>query len=889
MTPPKSAPEGTAVRSAAPWHGMTVEAVEQQLQTTLAGGLSGEEASLRRARHGPNSIREAQLKSPWRILAAQFADFMILVLLSAAVIAGFLGEPADTVAIVAIVMLNAAIGFVQEYRAENAMAALRKMAAQQARVVRNGEPVTIPAAELVPGDIVLLEAGNVVPADLRVAEAAQLRVGEAALTGESQPAEKQSRPVNPDPRSALGDRTSMAYKGTIVHYGRGRGIVVATGIETELGRIAEMLDERSDVKTPLQQRLAYFGKYLALAALGICGVIFAAGLLRGEPLVRMFLTSVSLAVAAIPEALPAVVTITLALGARRMLRLHALVRRLPAVETLGSVTYICSDKTGTLTENRMRATVVCLAGQLYTLPAKTGKSELWTTFFTALAVSNDAHRNVGGEVTGDPTEVALLEAALAAGFDKTALASSWPRVAEYPFDSERKRMTTLHESPDGIVAFVKGAPEAVLERCQNVDRPAVEAAAEKMAADGLRVLAVAYRPWSGWDPDAGVDATEDALTFLGLAGLIDPPRAEVLDAVRVCRQAGIVPVMITGDHPATALAVARHLGIVSHSSSDDERAITGPELAAMPQPELEEQVNRTRVYARVDPAQKLRIVEALQKQGQFVAMTGDGVNDAPALQRSDIGVAMGRSGTDVAREAADLVLLDDNFSTIVAAVREGRHIFENIRKFVKFIMASNAAEIWTLFLAPFLGLPVPLLPIHILWTNLVTDGLPGLALAVEPEERSLMDRPPRPPSESLFARGLWQHVVWVGLMIGGLSIFSQAFAIRSDWAHWQTIVFTVLTISQMAHVMAVRSDTEPLWRLGVFSNLPLLGAVALTVGLQMAVIYLPPFQRVFKTAALSASELLFTLALCSLVLVAVEIEKWMTRRGWIYSVRSNTA
>ena len=395
-----------------------------------------------------------------------------------------------------------------------------------------------------------------------------------------------------------------------------------------------------------------------------------------------------------------------------------------------------------------------------------------------------------------------------------------------------------------------------------------------MAADGLRVLALAYRPQSGWDGDAGADATENSLTFLGLAGLIDPPRAEALEAVRICQQAGIVPVMITGDHPATALAIARRLEI----ASGDAKVITGPELAAMPERELEEQVKRARVYARVDPAQKLRIVEALQKQGEFVAMTGDGVNDAPALQRSDIGVAMGRSGTDVAREAADLVLLDDNFATIVAAVKEGRHIFENIRKFVKFIMASNAAEIWTLFLAPFLGLPVPLLPIHILWTNLVTDGLPGLALAVEPAERSLMDRPPRPPTESLFARGLWQHVVWVGLLIGGLSIFSQAYAIRSGSTHWQTIVFTVLTVSQMANVMAVRSDTQSLWRLGLFSNLPLLGAVTLTVGLQMAVIYWPPFQRVFKTAALSARELIFTLGLCSLVLVAVEIEKWFARR-----------
>ncbi len=882
MSLPKPAGKAHAA-SAVPWHGMTAEAVIQQLHTSLESGLSGEEVSLRRIQHGPNSIREAKPKRPWRIFAAQFADFMIVVLLAAAVIAGFLGEPADTVAIVAIVVLNAVIGFVQEYRAEHALAALRKMAAHQAHALRNRELVTVPSADLVPGDIVFLEAGNMVPADLRVAEDALLRIGEAALTGESHPVEKHTRPVDADPQLALGDRACMAYKGTIVQYGRGRGIVVATGMQTELGRIAEMISERSEVKTPLQRRLAHFGRYLALAALAICAVIFAAGVERGEPLVRMFLTSVSLAVAAIPEALPAVVTITLALGARRMLRLHALVRRLPAVETLGSVTYICSDKTGTLTENKMRMTAAYLAGRHIAIPAEATPSELRTTFFTALAVSNDAHRDAQGEVTGDPTEVALLEAALTAGFDKTALLSALPRIAEFPFDSERKRMTTLHKSPTGIVTFVKGAPEAVLERCHtalgpegaiSLDRVRAAAAAEHMAADGLRVLAFAYRRQSGWDGEAGADATENALTFLGLAGLIDPPRAEVLDAVRVCQQAGIVPVIITGDHPATALAIARRLEI----ASGDARVITGPELAAMPERELEEQVKRTRVYARVDPAQKLRIVEALQKQGEFVAMTGDGVNDAPALQRSDIGVAMGKSGTDVAREAADLVLLDDNFATIVAAVKEGRHIFENIRKFVKFIMASNAAEIWTLFLAPFLGLPVPLLPIHILWTNLVTDGLPGLALAVEPAERCLMDRPPRPPSESLFARGLSQHVVWVGLMIAGLSIFSQAYAIRSGSAHWQTIVFTVLTVSQMANVMAVRSETESLWSLGLFSNLPLLGAVTLTIGLQMAVIYCAPFQRVFKTAALSLNELVFTLALCSLVLVAVEIEKWLARR-----------
>jgi Ca2+-transporting ATPase len=659
-------------------------------------------------------------------------------------------------------------------------------------------------------------------------------------------------------------------------------------MQTELGRIAELLEQRVEVKTPLQKRLAHFGKYLALAALAICALVFAIGLQRGEPALRMFLTSVSLAVAAIPEALPAVVTITLAVGARRMLKVRALVRRLPAVETLGSVTYICSDKTGTLTENKMRLMSTYAAGaQVTTWVGKRG--EPWETLFTALALSNDASRDSRGDAAGDPTEVALLEAALEAGYDKAVLERSLPRVAEYAFDPERRRMTTIHLSSTGALAFTKGAPEAVLGRSRialdasgevPLDRAAITTAAQGMASQGLRVLAVAYRRMTDSREGLSAESSEESLTFLGLVGLMDPSRAEAGEAVRICKEAGIVPVMITGDHPATALAVAERLGIVERGGV----AISGPELEALSPGQLEDRVNRVRVYARVNPLQKLRIVEALQKRGEFVAMTGDGVNDAPALQRADIGVAMGRSGTDVAREAADLVLLDDNFATIVAAVREGRHIFDNIRKFVKFILASNSAEIWTIFLAPLLGLPVPLLPVHILWINLVTDGLPGLALATEPEDRSVMQRPPRPPRESLFARGLWQHVLWVGLLIAGLSIFSQAHALRTGSLHWQTQVFTVLTLSQMANVLAVRSETESLWRIGMLSNLPLLGAVILTVGLQMAAVYLPAFQRIFKTAALTAGELGLTLLLSSLVLFAVEFEKWLARRRWVCRV-----
>jgi len=865
---------------------MEVADVEQRLETSLETGLSSREAATRQARFGPNTLREAKPRSSWLILGAQFADVMIIVLLVAAIVAGLLGEPEDTAAILAIVILNAIIGFVQEYRAQRALALLRQLSAHRARVIRDGKVGSIPTMELVPGDIVIIEAGNSIPADLRVGEAIQLRIDEAMLTGESVPVEKHLGPVDSNQHLVLGDRKSMAFKGTTVSYGRGRGIVVATGMGTELGQIAELLEKRVEVKTPLQRRLAQLGRYLAIAALAICAVIFVVGVQRGEPVVRMFLTAVSLAVAAIPEALPAVVTITLALGARKMLRARTLVRRLPAVETLGSVTYVCSDKTGTLTENKMRLTSVYAAGAR-TASIENHGGEPWNMLYTALALSNDAARDSQGKTTGDPTEVALLEAAAAAGFDKLNLVGRLPRAREFAFDSNRKRMTTVHRFTDGFLLFAKGAPEAILSRCvatlgpegeQPINAAKIASVADQMASEGLRVLAVAYRKLKQVDSNLTETSAESSLILLGLVGLIDPPRAEAREAVRICQHAGITPVMITRDHPATARAIAGSLGI----ATPEAQVVNGADLARMTPEELDSHVQRVRVYARVDPAQKVRIVEALQKRGEFVAMTGDGVNDAPALKLADIGVAMGRGGTDVARDAADLVLLDDNFATIVAAVKEGRHIFDNIRKFVKFILASNSAEVWTIFLAPLLGLPVPLLPIHILWTNLVTDGLPGLALAVEPAEANVMTRPPRPPKESLFAHGLWQQMIWVGLMIAGLSLSSQAYAIRVGSEHWQTIVFSVLTLSQMANVMAVRSETESLFRIGLFSNLPLLGAVLVTVGLQMLVIYLPAFQKIFKTAALSATELVFILLLCSLVFFAVEFEKWMVRRGWLY-------
>jgi Ca2+-transporting ATPase len=871
-----------------PWHTLSPEDTAVRLESHLHTGLDPAEAQRRLTLHGRNAIEETRRRAPWRMLLDQFTDFMILVLIAAAIVSGMIGDPPDAIAIVVIVLINGVIGFVQEYRAERAVAALKLLAAPSATVRRGGQVQTVVASDLVAGDVVLLQAGSIVPADLRLVETAQFKVEEAALTGESVPIDKRVTALS-QADLPLGDRLNMAYKGTVASYGRAIGVVVATGMQTELGKIATLLSRAAEPQTPLQKRLTEFGRRLALAAIAVCVVVFAVGLLRGERLVLMFLTAVSLAVAAIPEALPAVVTVSLAFGARRMVKQHALVRRLPAVETLGSVTYVCSDKTGTLTQNKMRAEQLYGDDRVIQLPGGIDDvvAEPWHTLLTALALSNDATRNDRDEILGDPTEVALYVAAAEAGCDKVTLASTAPRLAEVPFDSERKCMTTLHRHPEGVVAFTKGAPERVIERCDRVLRhggpAAIEArrilaCAEQMAGRGLRVLAVAYRLWPEIPADLSPAGVERGLVLAGLVGLMDPPREEAAGAVALCKTAGITPVMITGDHPATARAIASRLGIID----DDGAVMSGQELARLPLEEFEDRVRHVRVYARVAPEQKIKIIKALQDKGEFVAMTGDGVNDAPALKRADIGVAMGVTGTDVAREAAHMILLDDNFATIVAAVRAGRRIFDNIRKFIKYAMTGNSGEIWTIFLAPFLGLPIPLLPIHILWINLVTDGLPGLALAAEPEERGIMQRPPRPPCESLFAHGMWQHIVWVGLLMGGVSLLTQAWAYRTGSEHWQTMVFTVLTLSQMGHVLAIRSERESLFRQGVWSNLPLLGAVVLTFVLQLGTIYLPLARPIFRTERLSASELALALALSAVVFIAVEMEKWMIRRGWLY-------
>jgi Ca2+-transporting ATPase len=912
---------------AAPWYRQEAAAVLTSLQADAVAGLTAAEAARRLAEYGPNTLTEQGRISPWRILWEQFTGIMVVILIIAAVFSLFLGDYQDTLVILAIVVLNALLGFQQEYRAEQALATLKKLAVPQVRARRDGQVCEIPAAELVPGDLVLLEAGNLVPADGRVLESANLRVQEATLTGESEPVEKDAH-ARPGADLPLGDRHNMVYLGTLATYGRGQIVVTGTGMQTELGRIAALLQTTDRLPTPLQQRLAQLGRGLAAAALALVAVMIGLGLLRGEDWQLLVLTAMSVAVAAVPEGLPAVVTIALALGAQRMLARQALIRKLPAVETLGSVTVICSDKTGTLTENRMTVTVLDVAGQRVDLstpleedaptlepdsrqPGRLREQPDLAWLLAGGALCNDAvlqpRPATPGEyqAVGDPTEGALVVVAARLGLDKTALDAAFPRVAECPFDSARKRMTTLHRLPAAIppalgslagppdrawppapyLAVTKGAVDGLLAVASHVWvagqatrltpewRERITAANAGLAGRGMRILGVAFRPLAALPDVAEAGCVERDLIFVGLVGMIDPVRPEVYRAVATCRRAGIRPVMITGDHPLTARAIAQDLGIGA-----GDQVLTGPDLDRLTEPELAGQVARVAIYARVSPEHKLRIVQALQRQAQIVAMTGDGVNDAPALKQADIGVAMGITGTDVAKEAADMVLLDDNFATIVAAVEEGRVIYDNIRKFIQYILAGNIGELWVMLLAPVIGMPLPLLPLQILWINLVTDGLPALALGLEPAERSTMERPPHRPNESIFARGLGLRVLGLGLLTGAASLGVGFGYWATGQAGWQTMVFTTLTLAQMALALTLRSDRDSLFRVGLLKNKPLLGAVALTVALQLALIYLPFLQGIFHTTPLAAGDLLLSLGLSALVLAVVEGEKWLRRR-----------
>lgn len=851
------------------WYLSDINDVFKELNTHREG-LSSAEAQARLQKHGANELEGTSGKSIWKLIISQFTDVMILILLAAAAVSVLIGEASDALVILIIVVLNAIIGFVQEYRAEKAIEALRNMSAPQAVVRRGGTEARVEALELVPGDVVLLEAGNLVPADLRLYEVSSLKVEEASLTGESEAVEKQNAPLTEEDLP-LGDRVNMAYRGTIVKDGRAEGVVVATGMQTEMGRIAQLLQE-SDSQTPLQKRLAKFGKQLSVVVLVICALLYGVGLLRGEDPLRMLLTSISLAVAAIPEALPAVVTIALALGAKRMVKQSALIRQLPAVETLGSVSYICSDKTGTITQNQMTV-VETWQPDTVQVPDREelSREEL---LLLCISLNHDVKQDEQGEYLGDPTEVAMVDFVKQEERYREDWNQKYPRVNEIPFNSDRKRMTTIHQFGPKYLVVTKGASEAMDDVSVDDAGPILKQA-EVLAQDGMRVISYGYKVLDEVPAALNQDHIESELHFVGLVAMIDPPREEVKEAIAECFGAGITPVMITGDHPATARAIASQVGILR---SDRDLVVTGRELGRMPQPEFEEKVESIKVYARVSPEQKLQIVTALQKKEHFVSMTGDGVNDAPALKKANIGVAMGITGTDVTKEASHMILLDDNFATILKAVREGRRIFDNIRKFIKYTLTSNAGEIWTIFMAPVLGLPIPLLPIHILWINLVTDGLPGLAMAAEPVEKNTMQRPPQKSSEGIFNRSLSVHIGWVGLLMGALCLGTQVWSMNMDNPKWQTMVFTVLSLSQMGHALAIRSDYVSLFRQGLMSNKQLTAAVLFTLLLQLAVIYVPFLQDMFHTQALTWGELGICLAISSIIFLAVEVEKWVKRR-----------
>ena len=857
------------------WHLLPLSEITHLLQTTPRGLDEVTSKELLRE-NGKNEIEDTKKKSIVKMMLSQLSDFMILILIAAAIISGIIGDLTDTIIILAIIIINAIVGFIQEYRAEKAMQALKKMVANHARIMREGKMITIPASDLVPGDVVVLEAGNVIPADIRFFETHQIKVDESALTGESNNVEKNTEEL-PEGNYALGDQTNMGYKGTSITNGRALGYVVATGMHTELGHIAKMI-QTDETTTPLQKRLAAFGKRLSIVILIICTVIFFIGWLRGESAMTMLITSISLAVAAIPEALPALVTIALAFGAKKLAKNNALIRKLPAVETLGSVTYICSDKTGTLTLNKMTVQEIFETSDTKHNDAFEEKNRL----LHAIALNNDVSKGENGKWIGDSTEVALVQYAFDKNLNRADLEIAFPRIAELPFNSKRKCMTTLHQIQNAdaeILVITKGAVDVLFHKLNAEQQsliPELERKVNEMAEKGYRVLGYAMKTLSSLPENLNPETIETELTLIGFVGMIDPPREEAKQAVSECKEAGIIPVMITGDHKLTAKAIAEKLGIIS---SEEDLVLTGSELYALTQIEFVKIVENVRVYARVNPEQKLRIINALQSKNNFVAMTGDGVNDAPALKNADIGIAMGINGTEVSKEASHLILLDDNFATIVVAVKHGRKIFDNILKFIKYIMTGNSGEIWAIFLAPFFGLPIPLLAIHILWINLVTDGLPGLALASEPSEINIMKRLPRNPIESIFSNGMAIHILWVGFLMGVVTIGMQAYAIHVANSHWQTMAFTVLCFSQLGHVMVIRSGQDSIFKIGFFSNKPMIGALLITVSLQLMIVYTPFFNDIFKTQPLTLYELLITLAVSSVVFWAVEIEKWIKNRN----------
>lgn len=847
-------------------HNADAQTICGALNTSADSGLSQKEAQLRLDQHGPNKLAEKKRKPLLARFFDQFKDVMILILLAAAAVSFIVAvnghDPSEffePLLIVLIVVLNAVMGMVQESKAEAALEALENMSAPHARVLREGKELSIDAWRLVPGDIILLEAGDYVPADARLIQSASLQCEESALTGESVPVQKNANEVVPED-APLGDRINQVYSGCSVTYGRGKAVVTQTGMNTQMGRIANLIRGEKDARTPLQMKLASMGKALGFVALGACAVIFIIGLIDGMPVLDIFMTSVSLAVSAIPEGLPAIVTIVLSLGVTRMAKRNAIIRRLPAVETLGSATVICSDKTGTLTQNRMTVTRLT--------PFNVAENELLR--LSTLCCDGTVSIENGREThLGDPTETAIVMAALKAGITKEELNRLYPRAAEVPFDSERKRMSVAVKDGDGYTVVVKGGVDTVLPCC--VDAPEnAQLEAEGMSRDALRVLAVAVKRVSQVSEEPAPEELESGLTFIGLIGMIDPPRQEAKDAVALCRGAGIKPVMITGDHVSTASAIARELGILV----DGDEAITGVELAAMSEEDLIKHVESTAVYARVSPEDKIRIVKAWQARGAIVSMTGDGVNDAPALKAADIGCAMGITGTDVAKGASDMILTDDNFATIVEAVKEGRGIYANIKKAVGFLLGTNIGEVVAVFAAILLWKVTPLLSMQLLWINLITDSLPAIALGLEKVDEDMMSVPPRPKDEGVFANGLGIKILLLGAFFGALTLIAFRIGIDATGAlaGGQTMAFMVLGLSQVAHSLNMRSDSS-LFRTGFFTNRYLTGAVALSFLLTALLLFVAPLRTAFGLIALPAELYWIGLLMCLTPIAVMEIAK----------------
>jgi len=896
-TPPIAPAPPSAPRL--PWHTRTIEQVAADLSTDVGSGLSAAEAAERLARFGHNELQAAESTSALALLGAQFKNVLIVILLIAVLLSAVLGHALEAAAIGAIVLFAVLLGFYQEYRAEKAILALRQLAAPLAHLVRDGAECEVAARDVVPGDVMILRAGNRVPADGRVLESVNLQAEEAALTGESLPVEKLSDALDGNDRP-VGDRRNMVYAGTAVTYGRGRALVVATGAQTEFGQIAQLLQSVQQERTPLQGNLDRVGHKLARAAIAVVLLVVAAGVLRGQPWLEMLIFGIALAVAVVPEALPAVVTVSLALGVQRMVKRNALVRRLPAVETLGCTSVICSDKTGTLTKDEMTVRAIWAGGRTFEVSgsgyrpegafsengAETPLSAAGLALLEAGVLASDAELVAEGEggwgVRGDPTEGALVVAAAKAGLERERLSAAWPRVAEIPFTSETKRMTTLHRGERGVIAFSKGAPEMLLPACDRRladggEEPLtpqkmedVLAEAHRLAGRGLRVLAIASK-----QTDDVRDA-ERGLLLLGLVGMMDPPRPEVKPAIGVCDTAGIRPVMITGDHPLTARVIAEELGILRGG-----RVVTGQELAAFSEADLAREAPRIDVYARVSPADKLRVVTALQGQGECVAMTGDGVNDAPALKKAEIGIAMGITGTDVSKEAAAMTLTDDNFATIVAAVEEGRRVFDNIKKYLMYLLSSNIGEMLLMAGAVLAGLPLPLTAVQILYVNLATDGLPALALAVDPPDDDLMRRPPRDPRQGIFTRpvvtlmiigGVWSACV-------NLALFAWALGSGRDISEAVTMTFVSLVLIQFFKAYNYRSDTQSAFH-RPFANRWLNAAIGWELVLLGLIVYVPFLKAPFETFALPAIDWLIVIAVSLTVSPVLESSKWLIRHGW---------